>query len=254
MTVSHALVSVIVGRSSPTFILIEGNTSTDVSNSIYNDESTPIISHSIIEGAGGSTSWDSFYGTDNGNNIDMDPLFVNASTSNFHLNATSPAIDNGENDAVTVTADLDGNPRIVNGTVDMGAYEYIEQLLVFTPLQDTYDAGEVITLSLETYISADTSFEYADLWVAIKMPNSEFLFLTTMLFEPFSRTPTPFITSVENVENIYSILLFTVPAGIGGNYTFYAAYIEEGKNPMTDELSAILLSNLATTQMVLRNQ
>ncbi len=56
-------------------------------------------------------------------NITNDPQFVDAANSNFHLLASSPCIDTGGNSYATGTADLDGNPRIVNGTVDMGAYE-----------------------------------------------------------------------------------------------------------------------------------
>ena len=51
------------------------------------------------------------------------PLFVNF-TNDFHLQSDSPCINAGNNAFVTVANDLDGNPRIVGGTVDIGAYEY----------------------------------------------------------------------------------------------------------------------------------
>jgi hypothetical protein len=51
------------------------------------------------------------------------PLFVNL-TNDFHLQANSPCINAGKNAYVSVTNDLDRNPRILGGTVDMGAYEY----------------------------------------------------------------------------------------------------------------------------------
>jgi len=71
-------------------------------------------------------------------NISADPLFVDASTSNYHLQAGSPAIDAGNASALQqltnlgygLTADLDGNPRIQDATgtgypvVDMGPYEF----------------------------------------------------------------------------------------------------------------------------------
>ena len=66
-------------------------------------------------------------------NIDDAPVFVDAqgldnidgsADDNLRLLSGSPCIDAGDNSSVTVAADRDGYPRIVNGTVDMGAYEY----------------------------------------------------------------------------------------------------------------------------------
>ena len=52
------------------------------------------------------------------------PLFVNEAGGDFHLQSNSPCINSGNNAFVSVTNDFDGNPRIVGGTVDIGAYEY----------------------------------------------------------------------------------------------------------------------------------
>jgi len=67
----------------------------------------------------------------NNGNISLDPLFVNPAASDFHLQATSPAIDTGSNTAPSLPAqDIAGNPRILDGNgdcvaaVDMGAYEF----------------------------------------------------------------------------------------------------------------------------------
>lgn len=57
-------------------------------------------------------------------NITNDPQFVDAAASDFHLQAASPCIDTGSNAFVRTDRDADGNPRIVNGRVDIGAYEY----------------------------------------------------------------------------------------------------------------------------------
>jgi len=53
------------------------------------------------------------------------PQFVNTNGwSNLRLQPSSPCINAGLNDYVTSSTDLDGNPRIVGGTVDLGAYEF----------------------------------------------------------------------------------------------------------------------------------
>jgi hypothetical protein len=54
----------------------------------------------------------------------LDPLFVDAEEGDYHLQAGSACIDAGDNTAPSLpTTDKDGNPRIVNSIVDIGAYE-----------------------------------------------------------------------------------------------------------------------------------
>ena len=64
-------------------------------------------------------------------NIAADPLYSNTPMHDYHVGLGSPAIDSGDNGAVsTVANDLDGNPRLVDGsnsgatTADMGAFEF----------------------------------------------------------------------------------------------------------------------------------
>ncbi len=113
-----------------------GGTNT-VRASIFNDNSSPTISYSIVANSGGSSSWDSAAGVDGGNNLDVAPQFVAdvdpmtapTTAGDLRLQLASPAIDAGNNLSVTLTTDLDGNPRIRDGngdgveTVDMGAFE-----------------------------------------------------------------------------------------------------------------------------------
>ncbi len=108
-------------------VIIWGNAATVRGDSIYNydNSNTLTISHSDIQGCGGSDNWNNACGVDDGNNIEADPLFMDAAGGNLRLKEGSPAIDAGNNAAVPpgVTTDLDGNPRI-DYIVDMGAYEY----------------------------------------------------------------------------------------------------------------------------------
>ena len=59
-------------------------------------------------------------------NIDADPLFIDPGAGNYHLAAYSPAVDAGDPGFVAGKAetDIDGDPRVVGGRVDMGADEF----------------------------------------------------------------------------------------------------------------------------------
>lgn len=57
-------------------------------------------------------------------NLTGDPLFVNAPAMNFRLREAALCANRGSTKAWMLAAlDLDGNPRVVGGTVDMGCYE-----------------------------------------------------------------------------------------------------------------------------------
>ena len=57
---------------------------------------------------------------------ELNQLFVNAAQGNYRLAAGSLAVDKGSNALIPsgITTDRAGNARIVDGTVDIGAYEY----------------------------------------------------------------------------------------------------------------------------------
>ena len=57
-----------------------------------------------------------------------DPLFVDVATGDLQLDPNSPYINQGDNAFVSgVETDLDGKPRIIDGVVDLGAFESCTQ-------------------------------------------------------------------------------------------------------------------------------
>ncbi|CAL2105085.1 putative repeat protein (TIGR02543 family)/predicted secreted protein (Por secretion system target) [Tenacibaculum sp. 190524A02b] len=79
------------------------------------------------------------------NVLNADPQFTNAASNDFSLQATSTAIDAGDNNSLpfSVGYDVAGNPRLYNGTVDMGAFEQVCASNCYTLTINTVGEGSV---------------------------------------------------------------------------------------------------------------
>ncbi|MFZ5809759.1 MAG: choice-of-anchor Q domain-containing protein [Chloroflexota bacterium] len=170
-----------IGSSNPTLtnVIMWGDNAL-YGPEIYNDNSDASISYSDIQGCGGSGGgWQSSCGTDDGGNIDADPLFVDAdgpdnlvgtADDNLRLGFDSPAIDAGNDDALPpgVTTDLDGLPRFADGNgdddpvVDMGAYE-AGQMICGVSEGNTYTFNDQSSVSIEiTTLDSELNCLYVD--------------------------------------------------------------------------------------------
>lgn len=146
-----------------------GSNGVYIGNDLGQPASVPLFSSSIVQGSGGSAAWNQNFATntglswntssatDGGGNLDADPLFVGG--GDLHLGTGSPAIDAGDNSFLPagLITDLDGNPRIVGGTVDMGAYEVQDT----TPPDTTPPDTTIDSTPADPTASSDAAFYFS---------------------------------------------------------------------------------------------
>ena len=148
-----------------TNVIIWGNTAVS-GTQLYNAQAAPVLSYTLIQSGTNGIYNDNDSNVIYGDGIlTSDPYFVAPITAtvapttagNYRLQAASPAIDAGDNDAIPVSTDLDGNDRFVdmfapdsgNGTaplVDLGPYEAAPPLTLrktVTPTQNVVHHGTV---------------------------------------------------------------------------------------------------------------
>jgi len=104
-------------------------------------------------------------------NINANPLFIGG--GDYHLQCDlSPCVDTGINDALELPmTDLEGNPRICNGIVDMGTYECCVRFTL--ELDASYDEGY---LHLDFYLGSLEDVTWAVL-LYLDPPSPEFITL-----------------------------------------------------------------------------
>lgn len=120
--------SISLQRTKSKFSLSRKTRKASGSLDISNEENSkmPNIYYSIVGGSYNNDTWNSQVGTNKGGNLDADPKFVDPNDGVYKIKAGSPAVDKARNSDYLSTypnKDLSGKNRIVNTTIDMGAYE-----------------------------------------------------------------------------------------------------------------------------------
>jgi hypothetical protein len=133
-------------------------------------------------------------------NITNAPAFLNAASGDYHLQSNSPCINSGNNAYVTSSTDLDGNPRVVGGTVDMGAYEYQTPVskISYAWLQQY---GLPIVTNIDTADLDGTGFTVYQDWIAGLNPTNAQSVLAMLPPVP-TNNPAGLVVSWQSVSNI----------------------------------------------------
>jgi formylglycine-generating enzyme required for sulfatase activity len=127
-----------------------------------------------------------------------------------------------------------------------------EARLDFSDLEPIYYVGDELVIELTENLQTNR-FDRVDLWVAVQLPNGSLLFMTPLPFARFTINQQPYRESLDTTEKVHRVLEFEVIPGLGGDYLFYAVYVQEGTNPLADNFFLVSRSNLAKTQTTISN-
>lgn len=220
---------------------------------INNDGSTIEVTYSNVQG-----------GYTGDGNIDADPMFVGLigweypepvfingrwvpqepfPIFDYHLTHGSPCIDTGDPEYVTEPGetDLDGNPRIVNGRIDMGVYEGIaNDSPISNPGQD-----QNYPILFEAYLNGENSYDPDEdypltyLWQIVEKPEGSVAELSG--YESVDPTFTPDLVGEYRIE-----LVVTDSKGLPSepNYVTITAIPIEDEVENTLEETIDVINNL----------
>ena len=183
------------------------NNGTNGTGNVYDHNSFGVPGSTLAywTGTGAITTYsglDSAYGSAM-NNVQTDPLFVDASIYNFHLTNTSPAINAGTD--VGLTSDYDGN-SVPNGLFpDIGAYEFQDitppSLTITSPTTGHTVSGDDTITFTDSEITAPLCSLDNSHWDACTSGATSFTTLTSWSSISEKDTFTLYLKDTDNANN-----------------------------------------------------
>ena len=166
--------------------------------------------------------------------ITEDPLFVCPEIGNYRLHPASPCIDSGDNSMSSSQTDLDGNPRVFNGTIDMGAYEFQGAgcFLKIGADRELYTGGD--TLRLRLSVNNLDPGQMVDVYAAMLWPDGGLLYIPSL-----SSEPTPLVSGFDLPQGAAfgPVEVFSYPfteQDPDGSYMAYSVLTPSGTGDITD--------------------
>jgi len=172
---------------SPSFALLEVNIINIINNTIFNNELNNLSFYRLTEGdtlniinniidfecsegfdkikyknAYNNNSTYNFdqEGWNSKNNFNKDAFFIDSENGDYHLRLDSPCINKGYNDIINQTdTDLDGNPRIYGGIVDIGAFEFSPNIM------HPADTNQNWVIETNEFNSYNEAWKKGNLWI-----------------------------------------------------------------------------------------
>ena len=133
--------------------------------------------------------------------------------------------------------------------VDTTAEEWF--CVQFQNLKPSYNIGDRIKVDILINVKVNR-LKPVDLWVAMQHGDTFFFFKTPSGLNAFEPKAQAYKTNLQTLEIQHTLLDFELTPGLGGDYIFYAVYVDKGKNPLQE--SAAQRSELVIGQTKLANE
>ncbi|MEK9149892.1 MAG: cohesin domain-containing protein [Candidatus Desantisbacteria bacterium] len=188
---------------------VTGSWPANCGGGIYCYISSPSIIYSDFWGNNPNDDWSGGLG-----NISLNPQFIGE--GNYHLKPTSPCIDSGSNSPVSVSTDLDGNQRKVDGnsdgtaTIDMGAYEYQGAWIFISP--QSGQVGTIVIVEGENFATqTQVSISFGTHQTITTITSSVNSTFSATFIVPEQPSGTKVITAIDSEGNLATYAFILLP-------------------------------------------